>query len=160
MADDHEIIEPPNTLKSKVKVGGPKAVSPEVLARAEAVITSLADEYLQWVEKDLVKIQTAWEALKASPDGSKPYLTGVYQVSHDIKGQGGSFGYQLMTIIGDRLCRFIEPMEKAGPREIEIIRLHIDAMRVVIAQKIEGEGGAIGTQLLKGLELVISKASK
>jgi hypothetical protein len=159
---DHQIIEPPQTLRSKVKLGGPKAVDPEVLARAEAVITSMAGDYLQWVEKDLANIQHAWDELKASPDGlvDKEKLDRIYQISHDIKGQGGSFGYQLMTVIGDKLCRFIEHLDRTGTKEIKVIHLHIDAMRVVIAQRIQDKGGAIGAQLVAGLDQVTAKVKK
>ena len=162
MGADHQIIDPPQTLRSKVKLGGPKAVDPEVLARAEAVITSMAGDYLQWVEKDLANIQHAWEALKASPDGlvDKEKLDRIYQISHDIKGQGGSFGYQLMRVIGDKLCRFIEQLDRLGTKEIEVIRLHIDGMRVVIGQRIQDKGGAIGAQLIAGLDQVTAKVKK
>lgn len=156
----HEIIDPPQTLKNKVKLGGPNAINPEVLQRAEAVISNMAGEYLQWVEKDLVNIQTAWDGLKASPTGAREHLEHIYQVSHDIKGQGGSFGYHLMTVIGDKLCRFTEKLEQAGPLETEVIRLHIDAMRVVIGKRIKDTGGAVGAQLLAGLDQVTAKVKK
>jgi hypothetical protein len=156
----HEIIDPPQTLKNKVKLGGPNAVNPEVLQRAEAVITNMADEYLQWVEKDLVTIQKAFDGLKASPTGAREHLERIYQVSHDIKGQGGSFGYQLMTIIGNQLCRFLEHLDSAGPLEIEVVRLHIDAMRLVISRRIKDTGGAVGAQLLAGLDQVTAKVKK
>jgi len=38
--DDVEIITPPNSLKSKVTVGGPGAVDPQALERAEKAIAS------------------------------------------------------------------------------------------------------------------------
>lgn len=157
---DHEIIDPPNTLKAKVKVGGPKAVNPEVLARAESVITNMAGEYLEWVEKDLANIEAAWDRLHAAGDISKEHLDRIYQVSHDIKGQGGSFGYPLMTLVGDRLCRFIEHLDDPGPKESEVIRLHIAAMRVVISRRIQGQGEASGAQLLTGLDQVTQKVKK
>ena len=67
-------------------------------------------------------------------------MNGVFQVSHDIKGQGGSFGYDLMTAIGNELCRFIEKADKVGAGEIAAIKLHIDALKMVIAQDLKGTG--------------------
>ncbi len=159
MASNHEVNESRNNLKSKVKVDGPKAVDQKVLARAEAVITDLASEYLEWVEGDLSKIQKAHANLMAAPTGKEP-LEIIYQISHGIKGQGGSFGYQLMTVLGDKLCLYIEKLEDVGTQEVDIIRLHIDTMRLVIRKRIEGDGGKIGAELLNGLGSIIAQSSK
>ncbi len=156
-----QVITPPNTLKSKVKIGGPGAVDPEVLERAESVIANLADNYLEWVQEDFEKITEAFEELKKQGDDSAEVLERIFQVAHDMKGQGGSFGYHLITIVGDKLCRFIEGMEDdLGITDVEVIGLHIDAMRVIIAQRIEGDGGPVGEKLLKGLDMVTAKVAK
>ncbi len=64
-----------------------------------------------------------------------------------------------MTFVGNQLFRFIEKIDKenAGPLELEVIDLHINAMQMVLSQKLTGDGGEIGTQLLNGLEKVIAK---
>ena len=156
-----QVITPPAKLKEKVVAGGPGAVTPEVLEKAEAAISELTGNYLEWVEEDLGKIQEAYEALKpgvgAADNGA---LDRVFQVSHDIKGQGGSFGYGLMTALGDRLCRLIEGMDQVGENEIEVIKLHIDTMRLVIAKRIQGDGGTMGRKLIEGLDQVVAKLAK
>jgi len=159
MSDDEEVqvIKPPSTLKSKVGTGGPGAVDLETLEKAEAVIAGLSDSYLEWVEEDLKKLDSAMAKLKAEPDKGKEHLDKVFQISHDIKGQGGSFGYQMMTIIGDQLCRLVEKMDEAGPAEIKVIDLHIDALKMVIAKRMEGDGGVEGEALFSGLDKVVAK---
>ncbi len=161
MGDDDkpQLITPPNTLKDKVGTGGPGAVDLDVLERAEQVIADLAGNYLEWVEEDLVKIHKALEDLKAAGGDRKAELDRVFQIAHDMKGQGGSFGYQLITVVGNQLCRFIEPLESVGPGEIEVIKLHIDTMSLIIAQRMEGDGGKAGEALLAGLEKVAAKIS-
>lgn len=160
MSDDNggTLINPPNKLGSKVTIGGPGAVDEATLARAEQVITDMADSYLDWVKEDLIKLQSAFDALKTGGADSAAGLDAIFQVAHDIKGQGGSFDYNLMTIIANQLCRFIEGLEgKSGPAEVEVIELHVNALQVVIAQALKGDGGAVGEQLLSGLEQVIAK---
>ena len=49
-----------------------------------------------------------------------------------MKGQGGSFGYQLMTSIGDMLCGLVEGRQEAPPDLIEAIQVHIATMKLVI----------------------------
>ena len=158
MADDKlEVINPPNTLKQKVGTGGPGAVDLEALERAEEVIIGMTDSYLNWVAEDLGKMDEAYAKLVAATGDRKEEINGVFQISHDIKGQGGSFGYDLMTALGNELCRLIEKIDKAGPGEIEAIKLHIDSMKLVIGEDMKGTGGKTGEKMLAGLQQVCDK---
>jgi len=159
MADDKlEIINPPNTLKSKVSTGGPGAVDMQALERAEQVIASMADSYLEWVHEDLKKITDAYDVLAKGEGDQKTNLEAVFQVSHDIKGQGGSFGYDLMTALGNELCRLIEKLDHApGPSEISAVKIHIDAMKLVIQNRMSGDGGKEGKAVLMGIQKVCDK---
>lgn len=153
-----QMITPPQTLQSKVDKGGPGAVDLDAISRAEDVIANLADDYLDWVNEDFVRLEAAFDKLKAGDGSDAENLEAIFQIAHDMKGQGGSFGYDLMTAIGDHMCRLLETLDKAGPREQVMIRVHIDAMRVVITKELKGDGGAEGRQLMMGLALVGEKA--
>ncbi len=158
MADDKlEVINPPNTLKQKVGTGGPGAVDLEALQRAEEVITGMTGSYLNWVAEDLKKIDKAYSKLANAQGDGKAEMEGIFQVSHDIKGQGGSFGYDLMTAIGNELCRLIEKIDTPGPGEIEAIKVHVDAMKLVIGEDMKGQGGKTGEKMLSGLQQVCDK---
>lgn len=153
-----QIIRPPQTLQGKVDKGGPGAVDLDALAKAEEVIANLADDYLDWVREDFVRLEAAYDVLVSGNGDDAANLEALFQIAHDMKGQGGSFGYDLMTAIGDHMCRLLEKVDKAGPLEIQMVRLHIDAMRVVITKELKGDGGAEGRQLMMGLALVGDKA--
>jgi hypothetical protein len=158
MAEDKlEIINPPNALKQKVGTGGAGAVDLEALERAEQVISGMTDSYLEWVVDDLKKIEQAYSALESASGDKKAEMNGVFQVSYDIKGQGGSFGYDLMTAIGNELCRLIEKADKIGAGEVTAVKLHIDAMKLVIAEDLKGTGGTEGEKMLSGLQQVCDK---
>lgn len=157
MAKEAEIINAPNQLKNKVSVGGPGAVDADVLARAEMVITEMADQYLDWVKVDLEKLQAAYADLAAAGPGAKDEVTRVFEVAHDMKGQGGSFGYDLITIIGNQVCRMIERSDTIGAAEIEAIGVHVNTMKLVITEEMKGDGGDSGKKILLGLEKVYEK---
>lgn len=160
MADDEmEIINPPNLLRSKVKEGGPGAVDLATLERAESVIAAMADSYLEWVEEDLKRIEAAYVKMAAASGDRKAEAEGVFQIAHDIKGQGGSFGYDLMTVIGNELCRLIERRETFGEAELQAIRVHIDALKLVINSNMKGDGGSDGQALVAGIRQVGDKLS-
>ena len=153
-------IEAPTALRSKVKVGGPGAVDAEALARAEQIIADMADDYLEWVEEDLINIDEALDNLKAAKKKDRrEHIKRIFQISHDIKGQGGSFGYDMMSRIGDQLCAFVESLESAGAAEVEVIELHIDAMKLIIANRMSGEGGEEAKKLFEDLKRVTEKVA-
>ncbi|MHA1598210.1 MAG: phosphorelay protein [Alphaproteobacteria bacterium] len=158
--DDVQVIRPPDTLSAKVSKGGPGAVDLAAIERAEEVIAGMADNYLEWVEEDLVKIQKAYNDLKGDPDNAKERMEVIFGIAHDMKGQGGSFNYDLMTILGNDLCRFIENKETASATDVEVIGLYVGSMKVVIAQRMEGDGGAAGTEVLNGLAAVVEKLTR
>ncbi|MBT5300349.1 MAG: phosphorelay protein [Rhodospirillaceae bacterium] len=134
MSDEKvQIINPPNAVKAKVKVGGPGAVDVATLERAEQAIAAMGDQYLDWVQEDLGKIDAAFVALKAATGDRAQEVDDVFQASHDMKGQGGS--YDLITAIGNQLCRMIEKVDTVGDAEVNAIEVHIGAMKLVIAQK-------------------------
>lgn len=154
---DMEIINPPNLLKAKVKEGGPGAVDLATLERAENVIAGMTDSYLEWVEEDLKRMDAAFAALAAASGDRKEEIEVVFQVAHDIKGQGGSFGYDLMTVIGNELCRLIERQNEFGEAEVQAIKVHVDALRLVIKSRMKGDGGANGQALVAGIRQVGDK---
>lgn len=153
-------IDPPNPVADKAIKGGPNAVNADMLERAEQVIADVAGDYLEWVQGDLQKLRAALDSLVQSDDRQAVALERLFDVSHEMKGQGGSFGYDLMTVIADHMCRLIERLDgKAGPNEIEVLQLYVDALHVVIAKGLTADGGPEGKRLLDGLAKVSARLS-
>ena len=155
--NDIEFITPPNTLREKVPVNGLGSIDEAVLKRAELAIENMSDEYLEWVQQDIARIEDACRTLKASDQGRVEKLKSVFQIAHDIKGQGGSFGYDLMTAIGHQVCRLIEKAPPDDPDLVDVIDVHVNSMKLVIANKIKGQGGKAGENMLAGLSKVCEK---
>lgn len=155
--DDLEFITPPNMLKSKVSVGGLGAVDEAAIKRAEEAIAGMTDEYLEWVQQDIEQIDAACQQLKLNETDRSEKLQEIFQTAHDIKGQGGSFGFDLMTIIGNQLCRLIEKADSDDPDLVGVISVHVDAMKLIISTKLKGKGGSDGESILAGLDKVVKK---
>ena len=142
---DVEMIMPPNNLKRKV---GKAEVDIEALARAERAVAALADDYLRSVQNDIVRLVSAYEKAQADESQRDAHLQMLFQVSHDIKGQGATFGYPLLTQIGSFLCHYIE----AGASDLRVISAHVDALRAIVAARMTGDGGVAGRTLISQLE--------
>lgn len=124
-------------------------ISPEALARAEAALAGLSGRYLDWATADSVRLRDCLdEALKPGADLAA-LLPRLFTISHDMKGQATTFGYPLVSELGNRLCRLIE---EAGPTPAPEVLDHAarlaDGMARVIAERLEGDGGAAGRTLL------------
>jgi hypothetical protein len=109
------------------------------------------------VNKNTEKIYQAFLKLDAATGDRKEELKGVYHEALNIKGQGYNLGYDLMTEICNELCLLIEKLDKAGPKEVAVIKVHIEAMKLIISQNIKGTGGTIGEEILAGLRQVCDK---
>jgi len=152
-----EIIEVPNPLKNKVSYG-PDGVDTAMLEKAEALIANLQGDFVVWVQDDLKKLQQYFDSAAALTPAERGHaMQEVFGVLHDMKGQGGSFGYPVITQIANTLCRFMESQTEFGPQEMEAVLVHINALRLVVAERLSGDGGTKGQKLLKGLELVLQK---
>ncbi len=155
-----EIIEVPNTLKMKVSYG-PDGVDAAMLERAEALMQNLQGDFVVWVQEDLRKLQQHFDAAMALPVEERDHaMKEVFGVLHNMKGQGGSFGYMLVTHIANMMCRFMETRTAFGQGEMETVLVCINAIRLVVAERMAGDGGTKGEKLIKGLELVIQKFSQ
>ncbi len=125
----------------------------QAIARAEAVIVGLAGEYLAAAEADLARLKATAANLAADPAGRVSHLDRLFQISHDMKGQGATFGYPLVTDVGNRLCRFIEKhreaMDDAG---VAIVLRHVEALDRVIGQRMTEPTTPAAEALIERLE--------
>lgn len=144
---DAQFFNPPNLLKLKVGEG---RIDPEALQRAERAVTSLAKDYLDWAAEDATRLEAALRAAEAQDADRAGALHQLFMLAHDMKGQGGTFGYPLVSRIGDSLCRLIE--RAGGEANLQVVAAHVEAIRAVLANRVEGDDDATGRQIAEGLE--------
>jgi hypothetical protein len=125
----------------------------QAIARAEAVIAGLAGQYRAVAEADLARLKAAAASLATDPAGRTSHLDRLFQISHDMKGQGATFGYPLVTAIGNRLCRFIEKhreiLDDAG---VAVVLRHVEALDRVIGQRMKEPATPEAEALIESLE--------
>lgn len=124
-----------------------------MLARAEAAVADLAKSYTGWALADVDKC--AGILAGARGDGAADRVTRareIHAVAHNIKGQGTSFGYPLMTRLGQSLCHLTRRKSDFSDADLDLVAAHLDAMRLVLAKEIRGDGGELGNKLGARLE--------
>jgi chemotaxis protein histidine kinase CheA len=123
------------------------------LARAEAAVANLAANYATWALGDVAKARAALAAAIDDPAGRAPHVEALFRVGHDLKGQGTSFGYPLVTKIGHSLCALTRDRAlQYDGKHLDLARSHLDAIDLILTKGIKGEGGKIGAELVAKLE--------
>lgn len=147
-----QMIMPPNTLRQKM--GGKLAtVDMDALARAESALQSLSGQFQEWMEDEINKLVSAHGAAKAAGWSDQPMDT-LYGHSHDVKGLAGTYEYPLVTRLAGSLCRLIEtPAARVAARTLPaLIDAHVEAMRLVVRDKLKPMDHPVGKALLTELE--------
>ncbi len=132
---------------------------PAVIEAADNRIQNMAGDYADWVAKS---VQELTEATAALSDGSAAdaaaTVARINVLANEFRGQGGMFGYPLMTRLGKSLYETTRSLD--GPvveNHAKLMRAHVDAITLVVGQKIKGSGGPVGRDLLQSLELAKEK---
>ena len=160
MSDDKpkpEYIDNPHNLQTKAKVMVWR--TPEELFKlAEARVEKLKDEFVKILKKECDRLLDFINKADAGDAaGRAAAIKGLRRISHELRGQGGTFGYPLVSQIGDSMVKYLDANEIFNEPELKIVRAHIDAIRAVSATDIKGDGGEIGRALLGELMRILDK---
>ncbi|MDF1748966.1 MAG: Hpt domain-containing protein [Alphaproteobacteria bacterium] len=152
-----EIIKPLHPIKEKVSgSGGP---SPEMLAKAQAAISKMSDDYPGWAIQDVETLEKLIQDATPGVGNGREKMHDAFKLAHDMRGQGGSFGFPLMTRIANSFCRFVEGLKEVDEGALGICMAHVNAMRAILQNNVRGTGGPIGDQIADGLELAVKRYS-
>ena len=133
------------------KLGGP--IPDACLHRAERALSALKDQYMEWVHRDLDLLH---ETLEGGLDDDDParreeVIQQLRRLSHDMRGQGGTFGYPLVSQVAGALNEVLKLPHLSAERLVRLIRLHADVIKRILDNRIEGEGGKAGPKIIERL---------
>jgi hypothetical protein len=79
-------------------------------------------------------------------------------MSHDLRGLGSTFNYDLITIIGEALCILIDDADLPGNRPLQRrLIAHVAALKAVQQFDLKDDGGTEGVDLLTTLKIARTK---
>jgi chemotaxis protein histidine kinase CheA len=149
MRNESTIIEP---------VSGDETVdTAEIMRRAEAAVAALQQCYLATAKADLARLVDAACRLRGPSDDIAQAIHELHRAAHDMKGQGSTFDYPLVTAIGASLCRLVKDRVGADHALDRLVRAHVDALRTVIEQEISGDGPESIRAVVAGLEQSVAE---
>ncbi|WP_448188138.1 response regulator [Azospirillum sp. sgz301742] len=157
-------FELPNRLGAKAGINprDPVPILPEsVLEAAEAEIQSRAGDYATWIVGEVEEMARRVDRLGGDSRHVAGLVADINRSAHEMRGQGGIFGYPLITHIAKALYEATSGGLKAvAPNEQLLFKAHVDAIKAVMNGRVSGDGGATGQQLLASLDVAKKKYAK
>lgn len=149
---------PANSNKPDAEETGEAEPMSATLARAEAVVADLAKDYATWALADVAKGRKALAAATDDVPHRGQHVEALFRVAHDLKGQGASFGFPLITKLGHSLCALTRDRAlEYQAKHLDLAKSHLDAIELVLTKNIKGEGGTVGADLVAKLECRVAE---
>ncbi len=155
---------PDNRIRRKL---GPNAArepvefDPQVIRAIEARIQDLIGDYADWVDKHIKSMSRSLEKLRPAKEPSKASrkdVANINKIANELHGQGSTFDYPLITDFGKSLFdATANPDMKITDNTRKLIEAHINAIGTVLKNRIQGDGGEVGAQLLSEIARAVKK---
>ncbi len=155
-----QIIQPSGDLRKRAvnfKTGVGIVLSSVETQMLQHVVEKSTDKFVRDIGTTLRSLR---EDMAALPEGEPPtqaMLERVGKDAVDIKGLGGTFKFPLLTQIAKSLHDYVLQIREPSAWNAVIIGHHIDALYVVLVQRITGFGGQVETELLSALRAASAK---
>jgi HPt (histidine-containing phosphotransfer) domain-containing protein len=150
-----QVITPPNALKAKI--GGPlPALDKNAIARAEAALAQLSDQFGEWILEELARLTEAWAGYEAR-GGDAASTAELHRRAHDLKGLAPTYGYPLVGRICNTLCKLTGEDVGADKPPMSLLRAHVDAVKAAVKGRIMANDHPVGVALAAELEAQMKK---
>lgn len=159
MSDKPMLIRRSNTMLERLggRPGVPGKVDESLLKKAEDRIAEVGAAYPDRVKADLEKLVTLANQAATDAEHRGQVITDINLIVHEIRGEGATFGYPLLTKFAGSLFKFTDGLTSPNERQLALIKAHVDVMTVVVKNGIKGDGGPLGAQIDQSLAMAIEK---
>jgi hypothetical protein len=136
-------VKPTRRLSDKVGTQGGVELE-DALVRADQALAKVAGDFPALCEKWINSLKAAVPAHGAVDPDTRQTVLGI---ANDIRGQGGTFGYPLVTLVANSLVKFVDPRENSSDVDATIVQVHVQALERLIQDNVRGDGGPVGVEL-------------
>lgn len=146
----------PNSLKAKAledvaDTDEPLGLDGEKLALAESEIEKWTEDYADWAQEHVRSLRSAcMKAMTGDSDWPRA-LRAVDGIRGQLQNEGDVLGYPLLGEISRSLGTVVRGGGAVTDIRLRLIRDHIDALDVVVRNRMKEDGGEAGQTLLRSL---------
>ncbi len=123
--------------------------------QAEDQIAALRRRFEMSLASVIAELEAAAEALGRDERA----LARCRRLAHDLRGQGATFGYPLLSEFAGSLTRLLAKGREGDPLLGQLVGLHVKAIAAVAHGRITGDGGDVGRALREGFERTIARVT-
>jgi chemotaxis protein histidine kinase CheA len=134
------------------------AFSEDVVASAESVIEESKQDFFGDAQDDITGMEESFAKAEEEPAEAKPHIRAIQQCVFSLKGQSETLGFDLLAHASKSLYDFCSRHFRAGePEQLIVVRKHLDTIKLIVKEKMQGDGGQLGQELIKSLHLLTEK---
>lgn len=155
---DHIVLNPPNKLKQKLGSGG---ISKEDLEKAIKAVEKYSTQFFNKASTAMIELQDACDKIPKEDlaEIDSTLWKTIYKIAHELKGEGATFGYPIVSDIAQTLVIYLEAFQKR-PLNVVILKAHIDALLVILKHGIKTHDNATAKELCATLDSIVQKSLK
>jgi hypothetical protein len=148
-----------NALKEKLSggAGDGQPISTEMLEKATAALDKMAEDFPDWVATHVAELRALHGRLVDTVETRRKTLDAIRSLAQELKGQGATFGYPLVTSFALSLQDCAGPSAPLTDSHVEIVKAHVDSIAAVVKDRVKGLGGQVGKDLTEQLKAAIEK---
>jgi HPt (histidine-containing phosphotransfer) domain-containing protein len=125
-------------------------INADTFKRAEEAVSKLSEQYRDWALSDIETLRGCVENLSGD-ETRDDAVAKIRSIAHDMRGQGSTFGYPLITQIAQSISGALK-LSLDPDDLIAQLTAHIDAVEAIIENEATGDGGDKGRDILQSLE--------
>jgi len=160
MADNSaDVVTPPNLLKTKA--GQPQdKIDRAAIEKAGQAVEGLKDQFTDELLQDIKKLNQAFKDFTDGFPFDDPAQTDLYNLSFEVKGMAGTFGYSVIGGVCASLCDLLDKCDQQHAQFIQALNAHIYAIQAAVKEQKIDENSKIVQELLGGLAQIVEKISQ
>lgn len=132
--------------------------TPENIAKTQELIDEAAADFFDDSMEEIDKMVTACAKMETA-ENPTVLQNEIGMIAQLLKGQAETLGFDLVAEVGNSLANYCRTHQDSPQTATIIVRKHVDTLRVAFHQRLEGRGGAVGSELVESLEKLINKLS-
>lgn len=124
--------------------------------KAKKLVKSLTVSFLKEATEFVNEMELLLQEASLLGKSERTYLfkNRFFQLAHDLKGQGTTYGFELVTVLADHICMLIRQKKYFTQKEIDLFSLDVIDMKKVLLQSPHEENLLLKKEILNRLEKI------
>ena len=122
--------------------------------KARQLINSLTNSFVLEANEFLSEMQRLLQEASLAEKKERAFIlkNRFFSLAHDLKGQGSTYGYDMITLLSEHICEFVRNKSFFTQKEIDLFVLDVEDMKKVLLQPPHGLSSSLKKEIINRLE--------